>query len=311
MHNHSKVNLDDLRYFLALARHGRLVAAGERLGVEHTTVSRRLAALERAVGHRLFERTRTGWALTHAGRRLMPHAERIEAEALLAFSGTEGEARPVSGVVRLIATDAAGSVMVAPALAPLHAQHPGIELELVTTSALISQHTGQFDVAITLHRPQLPRLHVRRLCDYALRLYAAPSYLARAEPIRVTADLADHEMVWYIESLLDLPELRVFNEVSETATFSFRSSNVFAQLEAVAAGLGVGLLPCFLADGDPRVEPVLHHELQVERTFWMIVPSALVNVETVQIVCDHVTQWFQYRADVLKPPLGQAGEASP
>ncbi|MDQ1012136.1 DNA-binding transcriptional LysR family regulator [Streptomyces sp. V4I23] len=303
MHSYSKVNLDDLRYFLALARHGRLVAAGERLGVEHTTVSRRVAALEKAVGHRLFERTRTGWAFTDAGRRLLPHAERIEGEALLAFAAPEGADRPVSGVVRLIATDAVGSVIVAPALAPLHEQHPGIALELVTTSALISHQTGQFDVAITLHRPQLPRFQVRRLCDYALRLYAAPSYLAKAEPIRSAADLADHEMVWYIESLLDLPELRFFHEVSETASFAFRSSNVFAQLEAVAAGIGVGLLPCFLAEQDPRVEPVLQHELEVARTFWMIVPSAQVNVERVRIVCDHVARWFEDRADVLKPPL--------
>lgn len=302
VHINQKVNLDDLRYFLALARHGRLVAAGERLGVEHTTVSRRLAALEKAVGRRLFERTRTGWALTGAGRRLLPHAERIEAEALLAFSDADDETRSVSGLVRIVATDAAGSVLVTPALAPLHARHPGIDLELVTTSALISQHTGQFDVAVTLHRPELPRLHARPLGEYVLRLYAAPDYLRRRAEIRTPDDLAEHEMIWYIESLLDLPELRVFHQVSETAAFAFRSSNVFAQLEAVAAGMGIGLLPAFLAEGDPRVAPVLAAELEVARTFWMIVPSALLNVERVRIVCEHLAAWFEEQADTLRPP---------
>lgn len=301
MHSYGKANLDDLRYFLALARHGRMVAAGERLGVEHTTVSRRVSALEKAVGHRLFERTRTGWTMTEAGRRLLPHAERIEAEAVLAFTDADDESRPVSGLVRLIATDAAGSVLITPALASLHARHPGIDLELVTTGALISHHTGQFDVAVTLHRPELPRLHARRLGEYALRLYASPGYLRGRAPVRTPDDLAEHEMVWYIESLLDLPELRVFHQVSETAAFAFRSSNVFAQLEAVAAGMGIGLLPAFFAEGDPRVVPVLATELEVTRTFWMIVPSALLNVERVRIVCEHLAAWFEEQADVLSP----------
>lgn len=129
MHSYGKVNLDDLRFFLALARHGRMVAAGERLGVEHTTVSRRVAALEKAVGHRLFERTPTGWTMTGAGRRLLPHAERIEAEAVLAFTDADDESRPVSGLVRLIATDAAGSLLVTPAAraapCPAPAHRPG------------------------------------------------------------------------------------------------------------------------------------------------------------------------------------------
>ncbi|NBE51845.1 LysR family transcriptional regulator [Streptomyces boluensis] len=301
MHSYGKVNLDDLRYFLALARHGRMVAAGERLGVEHTTVSRRVATLEKAVGHRLFERTRTGWTMTEAGRRLLPHAERIEAEAVLAFTDADDESRPVSGLVRLIATDAAGSVLVTPALAPLHARHPGIDLELVTTSVLISHHTGQFDVAITLHRPELPRLHAQPLGEYALRLYASPDYLRQRAPIRTPDDLAEHQMVWYIESLLDLPELRVFHQVSETAAFAFRSSSVFAQLEAVAAGMGVGLLPAFFAERDPRVVPVLAAELEVRRTFWMIVPSTLRNVERVRIVCEHLKAWFEDQQDVLRP----------
>ncbi|WP_326793163.1 LysR family transcriptional regulator [Streptomyces sp. NBC_00841] len=308
MHSDVKVNLDDVRYFLALARHGRLVAAGERLGVEHTTVSRRVAALEKALGHRLFDRTRTGWDLSDAGRRLMPHAERIEAEALLAFSEARDENRPVSGLVRIVATDAAGSVIVAPALAPLHRRHPGIDLELMTTSALISHQSGQFDVAVTLHRPEHPRLRARALGEYALRLYASPAYLERHAPIRVAADLREHELVWYIESLLDLPELRVIDQVvSEAASFAFRSSNVFAQLEAVAAGMGVGLLPSFLADGDPRVVPVLTHEIAITRTFWMIVPSGLVNVERVRIVCEHLARWFEDTVPTPRPPQGGAG----
>lgn len=301
MHSYGKANLDDLRYFLALARHGRMVAVGERLGVEHTTVSRRVAALEKAVGHRLFERTRTGWTLTEAGRRLLPHAERIEAEAVLAFTDADDESHPVSGLVRLIATDAAGSMLVTPALASLHARHPGIDLELITTGALISHHTGQFDVAVTLHRPELPRLHARRLGEYAMRLYASPGYLRERPPVRTPDDLAEHEMVWYIESLLDLPELRVFHQVSETAAFAFRSSNVFAQREAVAAGMGIGLLPAFFAEGDPRLVPVLAAELEVTRTFWMIVPSVLLNVERVRIVCEHLAAWFEEQADVLSP----------
>lgn len=301
MHTGSGLNLEDLRYFLALARHGRLVVAADRLAVEHTTVSRRVAALEKAIGERLFERTRGGWVLTEAGRRLLPHAEQIETSAMAAVADATGESMPASGVVRLVSTDAFGSSVLTPMLADLHREHPGISAELVTTSQLLAYRTGEFDIAITLHRPELPRFWTRELADYALRLYAAPSYVAAAPTITGAADLTEHEMVWYIDSLVGLPELQFFSDVIESPRFAFRSSNVFAQREAVAAGIGLGLLPCFIAQSDPRLVPVLHDTIEIHRTFWMVVPRPLTNVRRVQTVCQFVQDAMPGLAERLIP----------
>ena len=296
------LNLQDLRFFLALARHGRLTTAAERIGVEHTTVSRRVQALEKATGVRLFERTRHGWDLTDAGSRLLPHAERIEdiaAEALEQTNG--GESTPAAGVVRLVATDGFGARVVTRALGTLHERHPEILIELVTTSQLLSYRVGEFDIALTLHRPQIPRFLSRKLCDYALSLYASPSYLASHAVVRDVADLTEHGMVWYIDSLLQVPELRVLNDVVPEPRLAFRSSNVFAQVEATAAGFGIGLLPSFLAESDARLVPVLPNAVEVQRTQWLLVSSSLVNVRRVQLVYQHLLAEVSAYADLLIP----------
>jgi DNA-binding transcriptional LysR family regulator len=132
-----------------------------------------------------------------------------------------------------------GSAAILPSvLAELHRHHPGISLELVTTSQLLAYRTGEFDVVVTLHRPEASRFFTRELAEYSLQLYAVPSYLASAPPIKNTEDLAAHEMVWYIDSLVGLPELQFFGDVIASPRFAFRSSNVVAQREAVAAGAG-------------------------------------------------------------------------
>nr|WP_040561817.1 LysR family transcriptional regulator [Kineosphaera limosa] len=296
------MNLQDLRYFLALARHGRLVVAAERIGVEHTTVSRRVQALEKAIGVRLFERTKSGWELTDPGRRLLPHAERIEETANDALDETTGgEATPAAGVVRLVATDGFGSRVVTPALARLHETHPEISIELLTTSQLLSYRVGEFDIALTLQRPRLPRFLTRKLCDYALRLYAAPDYLSTHPPIADLPDLAQHKMIWYIDSLLDLPELRVMHEVIKAPQFALRSSNVFAQVEAAAQGIGIGLLPSFLAEQDPRLVPVLADRVDVRRSQWLLTTTSLANVRRIQIVYQHLLETVPTYADLLIP----------
>jgi DNA-binding transcriptional LysR family regulator len=301
----SALNLQDLRYFLALARHGRLVTAAERIGVEHTTVSRRVQALEKAVGMRLFDRTKQGWILTDAGRRLLLDAEQIEQIAATAFGNAAGgEATPDAGIVRLVATDAFGSRVVTPALGTLHTEHPEISVELATTSQLLSYRVGEFDIALTLHRPKMARFLTRKLCDYVLRLYASPSYLDSRPPLTDAADLRLHRMVWYIDSLLDLPELRVMQRVVAEPEYAFQSTNVFAQVEAAAAGFGIGLLPSFLAEPDHRLVPVLPGRIEVRRTQWLLVSKSLANVRRVQLVYEHLINEMQSYVDLLIPPHG-------
>jgi DNA-binding transcriptional LysR family regulator len=296
------LDLGNLQYFLALVRAHRLAPAGERLGADHTTVRRRIRALEAAFGQRLFDKTSDGWQLTPAGERLLPHAKAIESEMTAALANVTGAEPQIAGTVRLLTTDGFGVLVVAPAIARLHVRHPEIKVELVTASRLIHHGVGDFDVAVTLNRPAMPGVETHRLSNYALRLYASPAYLKGAPEITAKADLANHDFVWYVQSLLDLPELRSAEVVVAGANVVFRSNNVNAQLEAVAAGIGIGLLPCFMAEGDARLEPVLPAQVEVRRTYWLVLAPTLLQAETVRVVCAYLTRIVLQEHDRLLPP---------
>lgn len=127
-------------------------------------------------------------------------------------------------------------------------------------------------------------------------------YLERTADISSSADLLSHDFVWYVQSLLDLPELRTAEDVVEGANVVFRSNNVNAQLEAVAAGIGIGLLPCFMAEGDPRLRPVLPSEIEVRRTYWIVLPPTLLQPDTVHVVCAYLAQVVMKERDRMLPP---------
>jgi DNA-binding transcriptional LysR family regulator len=296
------LDIGDLQYFLALVRSNRLAAAGERLGADHTTVRRRIRALEAVFGQRLFDKTATGWQLTAAGERLLPHARAIERETAAALADVAGAEPEVAGTVRLLTTDGFGVNVVAPAMAKFRAAHPEIKVELVTASRIIHHGVGDFDAAVTVNRPSMSGIETHRLCDYALRLYASPAYLERSAPISSTADLSRHDFVWFVQSLLDLPELRTAEAVLPGANVVFRTSNISAQLEAVAAGVGIGLLPCFMAEDDPRLRPVLPAEVEVRRTYWLILPPTLLQADTVRVVCGFLARLVLRERLRLSPP---------
>lgn len=284
------VNLEDLRYFLALTRYGKLAVAAQRLGVEHTTIRRRVTALEKNLGTRLFDKTPHGWILTTAGQRLLPYAQRIESESDSAQAAISDRNHSPQGTVRIVATDGFGGAVIAPGLARLRTEYPAIEIELVTTSHLLSYGVGEFDIAVTTHRPERPGFKMIHLCDYDLRLYGSPRYLAGHPPIFGPEDLAVHDIVWFVESLLDLPELQSAEEIAARANIVFRTTNLFAQLEAAASGVGLALVPSFLAHYDRRLRPVLHQQVRAQRSFWMVVPTRLLNTERVTTVCDHLME---------------------
>jgi DNA-binding transcriptional LysR family regulator len=194
------MNLEDLRYFLALTRYGTLSLAAKRLGVEHTTIRRRASALERSLGARLFDKTAQGWALTSKGQRLLPYAQRIESESDNAHATVTDRKHSPTGTVRIVASDGFGSSVIAPGLARLRNTHAGIDVEMVTTQELLRYGVGEFDIAVTILRPERSGFKMTRLCDYDFRLYASARYLATHPSTSGPDDLATHDMAWYAES---------------------------------------------------------------------------------------------------------------
>jgi DNA-binding transcriptional LysR family regulator len=283
------LNWDDLRLFLAASRDRSFVAAGRRMQIDQTTVARRLSALEEAVGASLFHRSPRGITVTEAGLSLAAHAEKIEAEVMAASARLEEREGEVFGTLRLATPEAFGTFLVAPNAALLHARHPDLQLELVPESRAVSLSSREADLAVALNRPPRGRLVARKLTDYRLGLYGSVEYLSKHAGIVDLASARAHPFVWYIDEMIDIPELRYFDQIVAGSVAAFRSSSIAAQHEAVASGLGLGILHAFAADADPRLARVLANTVEVTRSYWLVVHKEQQRLPRIRAVIDFLT----------------------
>lgn len=281
---------DDLRFFLAVARSGRLTSAARRLNADHATVSRRISSLETSLKAKLFERRPQGYALTPHGERLLVKAESMETDALIIQSEIGGADMALSGVVRVGAPDGFGTSFLAPRLAKFMAASPALELQLVAMPRLLSLSKREADVAITLAPPKEGKIVARKLIDYRLGIYAAPSYLAAAPAITTPDELHDHAVIGYIDDLIFTPELDYLDEVSKGLRARSQSSNLNAQMAMAAAGGGVCVLPRFMAANHPGLTPVLPGQVSIQRSFWLVVHADLKDVARVRTTVDFIVK---------------------
>jgi DNA-binding transcriptional LysR family regulator len=280
---------NDLRYFLELSRQGKLVRAAARLHVDHTTVSRRITTLEKQLDVRLFDKSPNGYQLTDAGQRLLPLAEQIETRSNQLYQEIAGKDARLGGTVRVATPEALGSQVIARHVTEFCREHPGIEIELVAETRRMSLSKREADIAISFSRPESGRLIAWKLCDYRLRLYATRDYLASHSPITCVEDLSQHGFVSYIEDLIEMPELRFFDNTIKNARVVFRSTNVSAQTNAILDGIGLGMVHCFMAQRESSLQVVLADQISVERTYWLLVHEDLRHVARVDAVCKFLT----------------------
>lgn len=273
---------NDLKSFLGIARSGRLTAAAARLAIDHSTLSRRLGALEHALKAKLFDRSPAGYRLTEQGTRLLPIAEEMERLAIGAGETVGGSAAAVEGVVRIGSPEGFGSYFLAPRIAALKARHPALTVQLIAASAVFSLSKRDADIVIAVSRPPAGRLSAAKLIDYDLALYAAPSYLEGSPPIRSAADLRQHRFVSYIGELLHFPELDFLQHVAPGGTTSMESSNLVAQLKATLAGAGLCVLPAFLAGEEQGLVRVLSDEVCLTRSLWLIIHQDLAELARIK-----------------------------
>jgi DNA-binding transcriptional LysR family regulator len=273
---------NDLRAFLAVARSGRLTAAAARLGVDHSTLSRRIGALEHSLKAKLFDRSPSGYTPTEPGRRLTPLAEEMERLALGAAEAVGGSAGLVEGVVRIGSPEGFGSYFLAPRIQKLKARYPQLVVQLVAASAVFSLAKREADIAISVSRPPSGRLLVSKLIDYDLGLYAAPAYLGQAGRIESFDNLKGHRFVSYIGDLLHFPELDFLQQVVPGGTTSMESSNLVAQTRATLAGAGLCVLPAFLAREEAGLVRVLPDEVNLTRSLWLTVHQDLAELARVR-----------------------------
>lgn len=274
---------DDLRVFLAAARSSSFSGAGLRVGMDATTIARRVQRLESTVGATLFVRSPQGLQLTSAGARVLEASLQAETAVEGAEAVNPGVGGPF-GSVRLSTSEGLGTQILAPALPDLTRSRPGLIVELVASPGFLSPSTREADIAVTLSPPESARLTVERLTDYHLGLYASEAYLQENGAPENRDQLANHRLVGYIDDLLYSPELRYLSEVKPGLHAGIVSSSIRAQLEIIQAGGGVGVLPAFMASGATRLRPVLVDDVRLTRTFWVAVHNDLKSTQRIKAV---------------------------
>ncbi|MEH2474485.1 molybdate transport repressor ModE-like protein [Nitrobacteraceae bacterium AZCC 2161] len=279
---------DDFRIALAIARGGTVSAAAKQLGVDHTTVIRRVDRLERQLSAKLFDRRKTGYALTHAGNRVVASAEAMESAVVLNREMIGGSRSQLTGTVRIGAPDGFGSYFLASRLMKFADLHPGLDLELVATARLFSLSKREADIAITLSMPKEGRILGRKLLDYTLGLFASPTYLAKFPAITSRDDLPMHRFIGYIDELLFTPELDYLMQVSTKISPKFRSANLIAQLNATQAGFGIAVLPHFMATAHPQLQPILPDTISISRSFWLLMHADSKDLARIRAVADYI-----------------------
>ncbi|HRY06980.1 MAG TPA: LysR family transcriptional regulator [Hyphomicrobiaceae bacterium] len=278
---------DQLRIFLAVVRAGQFLGAARRLGVDQATVTRRIRALEKNLGVRLFDRFTTGSVPTGAGRELIARAERIEAEVLRLEAELSQAGDSVEGRVRVGAPDGFGTLFLASRFVGFVGAYPRVEIDLVPLPRSFSLSKREVDLAITVERPVGGRLTVRKLTDYTLSLYAACSYLAKAGRPRAREDLGRHRHVTYVPDLLFAPTLDFRAELGLADRSAFQCASVLGQMEAVRSGMGIGLLHDYAARGYDDIELVLP-QVRFTRTYWIVTHADIARSAPVRAVHDHI-----------------------
>jgi len=277
---------DGLRIFLALTRARSLAAAARKLGVDETTVARRLARLERELNTELRERRRGGLALTSAGEAVRAAAEEMESAALAAERRALGADRRLSGRVRVTAPEILGRYFVLPALQAVHERHPGIAIEMITTIARLDVSRREADVAIRSVRPTEPALVARKLA----RMAVAP-YVRRGR--KRPAPLA---VVSYADGVR-LPLRNIEDRVP--GGVALRTNSIVTVLEAVRLGWGAGDLPCFVGDAAPGLMRAFPDEKPEWLDIWLVVHTEVQRTSRVRALVDELVRVFHEGAALL------------
>ncbi|WP_028034635.1 LysR family transcriptional regulator [Chelativorans sp. J32] len=261
---------DDLQFFLAVARTGQLSAAARKLRTNHATVSRRIDRLEQALAAKLFERSPRGYTLTALGERLVENAEVMEREASSFHNEAASGAAPMTGVVRISTLEGFGNFFLADRLPLLALSQPGLSIEVLTIQQIVSLSRREADITITLNAPKTGPYHYEKITLYRLFIYGHRDYLARHGPIRSRDDLADHYFIGYIEDTVFTPGLDYHRELLPGMRAAYQCSSIHAQLAAARHGLGLCVLPHYMACHHPELQPVIPSDLYLERQYWAI-----------------------------------------
>jgi len=290
---------DDLRIFLQIARTGSLSGAAVALGVNHSTVFRRINAFEAQLGVRLFERLPSGYALTIAGEEMQASAMRVEREIERLDLRLTGQDLKLEGTLVVTTTDTIIENLLTPHLAAFRRAYPGIVLELIIDNQNINLSKRQADVAVRPTRNPPETLVGRRIADIAVAPYATKAYMkGRAE------DLAGLDWLSVDESMAHLAAAKWFRDTLPGASVVLRANSLFGLLHTCAAGMGAALLPCFMADNHKRLQRIGEPIHDAGTILWLLTHEDLRHTGRVRAFMDFMAMSLRKDIDLLESRAG-------
>lgn len=277
---------DDLRIFLAAARSRTISDAARKLGVDATTVGRRLDRLAGDLKSSLFESNASGLVLSGHGQKLLVQAEAVEHAIGIASGTLTGERSRLEGLVRISMSEGLATWVVARNMPSFRELHPEITIELVTTNGFLNPSKREADLAITLARPARGQLFVSKLSDYRLGLFASKAYLEKnGTPLSGEA-IDQHPIIGYAPDFIYSDELRYLAEIGNKLEPSLSSSSINVQHAMIHASSGIGILPLFIGARDPDLVRILESSAEITRSFWMVVHRDSRRIARVAAVID-------------------------
>jgi DNA-binding transcriptional LysR family regulator len=292
----SSLDWDDLRYVLAVADAGSLASAARRLGVNHTTVLRRVGAFEQRLGLRMFERLPTGYVLTAGGEELIAAARHIDDAVTVLERRLAGRDLRLSGIVRVTTTDTLMASILPGILAEFRVAHPGIQIEVALSNLMFNLTKRDADVAIRPAKDPPETLIGRRIANVAFAIYASPRYLAKHRH----DDLAAHQWVGPDDTLAATSVAQWMRSELPESAVALRADSLLGVRQAAEAGLGLAALPCYLGDTSPDLACVHGPIAAMQTALWILTHEDLRQTARVRAFTEFAAKAFISRRPLIE-----------
>jgi DNA-binding transcriptional LysR family regulator len=282
---------DDVRFFLAVAKTGSFSAAATQLNTKQTTVGRRIQALERRLGAKLFDRHRHGMEVTPAARGVLVQAESMMSNATSIERHLAGLDREMAGIVRIAATEGIAANWLVGRLGQLRSAHPDIVVQVIASDQVLDLATRQADLAIRFFRPTSNQLVAARVGQVNFSIFAAPSYVDRYGLPQKVEDLRDHHIVDHT-TLHNLAAMKPWSEIVErSSSIVLRTNSSYAAIEAVKVGYGLSVFPDYVAkSANLMAAPI---DLKIVRDIWLVSHEETNKGVRIRTVIDYVREQFR------------------
>jgi DNA-binding transcriptional LysR family regulator len=301
---------NELKLVLAVVRAGGLIGASHALNIDHSTVFRRLRAIEARLGQPLFERLPGGaYEPTSLAERIVAAAEQMEDQFLALGRDIAGRDHRVTGRLRVTSSETLAYRVLLPHLATLRQVHPGLVLELVIDNRVLNLTRREADVALRPVRPKEGDLWGRKLADVAWTVYGSNDYVRAGGTLASPQNLERHPLIGWEESIGGINAAEWLDATAPASAFVFRTNSLVTQLSAAKAGIGLAVLPCFVGDPDPELSRALPKPIPaLARELWLVTHTDLQRTARVRAFFDVVGNGLAAERALFegrKPSCGQ------